>query len=145
MAEYDITNDTELRAAVRTETQYDDARLSTEDLKGLVDSAKRVLALRAEATDFYGDRGLSVALLGVVCAKAKGAVENSPVRVKNISQDDVTFRTSDGSSLQVGQYETMVQVGLSNSEVAQDDSVQGLELTNTYFSGSPSRTDQYHR
>lgn len=142
-ATFDITDDSELRDAVRTETQYTESTLSTDDLKGLVDSGKRVLALRADVSDFYGDRGLAVALLGVVAAKAKGASENQPVRVDNIGPNDVTFRTSDGSSLQLGQYEEMTQLGLSNA-TAVDDAIQGIEFTNTHFNDA-YRTDRSDR
>ncbi|WP_158294345.1 hypothetical protein, partial [Halorubrum sp. SP9] len=117
--------------------------ISEEDLSGLVDSGKRVLALRADVSDFYGDRGLAVALLGIVCAKAKGAVENSPVRVDNVGPNDVTFRTSDGSSLQLGQYEEMTQLGLSEAS-AVDDAIQGIEFTNTHFNDA-YRTDRADR
>lgn len=138
---YDIADDAELRDAVYTETQYSrDKHIDEDDLKGLVDSGKRVLALRADVSGFYGDRGIAVALLGIVCAKAKGAVENSPVRVNNIGPNDVTFRTSDGSSLQLGQYEDMTQLGLSNAE-AVDDAIQRVEFTNTHFNDS-YRTDR---
>jgi len=140
---YDITSDTELREAVRTETQYSENHISQDDLKGLVSSGKRLLALRAGVSDFYADRGLAVALLGVTAAKCKGAVENSPVRVDNIGPNDVTFRTSDGSSLQLAQYEEMVQMGLSNA-TAVDDAIQGVEFTNTHFNDS-YRTDRSGR
>ena len=129
---FDIQGDSDLRDAVRTETQYDDADISTSDLDGLIDSAKRLLALRTDATSFYDDRGLAVALLGVTCGKAKGAVENEPVRVENIGPLDVTFRTTDGSSLQVEQYAEMTQMGLSHA-ASVDDAVQGIELTNTHY------------
>jgi len=135
---FDITSDSELMAAVRDETQYTQSQLpdsdpDNPDLEGLVDSAKRVLALKANVTQFYDDRGLAVALLGVTCAKAKGAVENSPVRVKNLAGQDVTLRTSDGSSLQLAEYEDMIQLGLSEA-TSTDAGVQGLELTGTYYS-----------
>lgn len=143
-ADFDITADTDLRDAVYTETQYSrDKHISEDDVDGLIDSGKRVLALRADVSDFYGDRGIAVALLGIVCAKAKGAVENSPVRVDNVGPNDVTFRTSDGSSLQLGQYEDMTQLGLSEAE-AVDDAIQGVEFTNTHFNDS-YRTDRRSR
>jgi hypothetical protein len=134
---WDITTDSELKSAVRTETQYDTGKLSDSDLDGLVDSAKRVLAIKADVTSFYDDRGLAVALLGVTCAKAKGAVENSPVVTKNLAGGDVTFRTSDGSSLQLAQYEAMTQDGLSESE-STDAGPQPVRFTNDYFSDSSS-------
>jgi len=138
MQSYDITSDSDLQTAVRTETGYDEGTLSTDDLNSLIDSAKRVLALKVGVTSFYDDRGLAVALLGVTCAKAKGAVENSPVRVKNLAGQDVTFRTSDGSSLQLGQYEEMTQLGLAESEKT-EKGVQRLELTGTFYSDTSSQ------
>lgn len=135
---YDITTDSELKAAVRDETQYDSNTLPESDpdqpdLNGLLKSAKRVLALRAGVEDFYQDRGLAVALLGVTCAKSKGAVENQPVQVKNIATGDVTFRTTDGSSLQIEQYEQMTELGLAESS-ATDAGTKDIVFTNTFLS-----------
>lgn len=132
---FDITNDGGLVDAVYSETQYNEGHISEADVRDLLNGAKRLLALRASVTDFYGDRGLAVALEGMTCAKVKGAVENSPVRVSNVGPDDVTFRTSDGESLQLAQYEDMVQRGLSNAE-STDAGTQGVEITNTHFNDS---------
>jgi len=129
---WDITDDETLRQAVRGETGYDDSTLPQPDLESLVNSAKRVLALKAGIETFYDDRGVSVALYGLTCAKAKGRVENSPVRVEDIGPTDVTYRTTDGSSLQVAEYESMTQLGLSESD-AFDDPTRELTLTNTYL------------
>lgn len=136
--DWDITNDDDLKSAVRAETQYDDNRLPTDDLSGLLKSAKRVLALKANVTSFYDDRGLAVALLGIVCAKSKGAVENSPVVVENVAGQDVTFRASDGSSIQLGEYEEMTRLGLAESE-STDAGTQGIEFTRTFLSDSSSK------
>lgn len=130
---WDITSNDELREAVRTETQYGTNELSMDDLKGLVQSAKRVLALQADVTTFYDDRGIAVALLGITCAKAKGAVENSPVVVDNVAGQDVRFRESDGDSLQLGQYEQMTEMGLSNSSQT-DAGPKNIRFTRTFLS-----------
>ncbi len=143
MEDWDVTSDSELKSAVRTLTQYDEDILSAEDLDGIAQNGKRQLALRADVSDFYGDRGIAVALLGMTSALAKGAVENSPVRVDNVGPNDVTFRTSDGSSLQLGQYEEMTQLGLSEAS-AVDDAIQGVEFTNTHFNDA-YRTDRSGR
>lgn len=135
--QWDITDDSELETAIRGETQYDEGKLSQSDLETVISSAKRVLALKAGVTSFYDDRGMAVALLGISCAKAKGSVENSPVQVKNVSGQDVTFRTSDGSSLQVSHYEEMTQLGLAESEKT-DEGVRGIRFTNTYMTDSSS-------
>jgi hypothetical protein len=129
---WDITDDSELKEAVRAETQYDDSKISPSDLSDLVASAKRELALKAGVSSFYDDRGITVALQGVVMAKGKGAVENSPVVTKNLAGQDVTFRTSDGSSMQLSQYESMVAEALANSGV-ENAGPHGIELTNTYY------------
>jgi len=133
-ASFDVQDDSDLKAAVRDETAYDERKVSTDDLDGLIDSAKRVLALRADTTNFYVDRGTAVALLGITCAKAKGHVENQPVSVKNLGSDDVTFRTTDGSSLQLAQYESMTQLGLSNADNT-DAGTTSIRFTNNYMSG----------
>ena len=131
---FDITDDSDLQSAVRTETGYDDGKLSSDDLTGVIESAKRVLALKADTTGFYDDRGMAVALLGISCAKAKGRTENQPVQVKNLGTDDVTFRTSDGGSLQVTQYEQMTQLGLSNADNT-DAGTTSIRFTNNFMAG----------
>jgi len=131
---FDITNDSDLQSAVRTETGYDDGKLSSDNLTGVIESAKRVLALKADTTGFYDDRGMSVALLGITCAKAKGRTENQPVQVKNLGTDDVTFRTSDGGSLQVTQYEQMTQLGLSNADNT-NAGTTSIRFTNNFMAG----------
>lgn len=139
---WDIQDDSDLQAAVRDETDYDERTLPTSsdggaDLEGIIESAKRTLALQAGVTDFYDDRGIAVALLGISCGKAKAAAENSPLQVKDVSGQNVTFRTSDGDSLQVAQYEEMTQLGLSESTKT-DDAIQNITFTNDYFSDSSS-------
>lgn len=129
---WDIQSDSDLRDAVRDETQYGTSKLPTDRLDGLIGSAKRVLALKADVTSFYDDRGIAVALLGITCAKAKGAVENSPVRVKDLAGQNTTFRTSDGSSIQIADYEEMTELGLSESEKT-DAGVKQIRFTNDFL------------
>jgi hypothetical protein len=129
---WDITDNTSLRTAVRDETQYDEGKVSTEDLDGLIESAKRVLALKAGITSFYDERGIAVALLGITCAKAKGAVQNSPVRVKDIGGQNVTFRTDGEESLQLTQYEEMTQLGLREAS-STDAGPRTIEFTRDFL------------
>ena len=136
---FDITDDTELIHAVRTETGYGPELLETNspegtDLTGLVESAKRDLALRADITSFYEERGTAVALLGVTCIKAKSAVENVPVRAESIAAQDTTFRTTDGTSFQINDYERLVEQGLSSASSV-SDTADDIHLTNTFFHG----------
>jgi len=130
---WDITDDQSLRTAARGETDYDDGMVPDPKLDTLVKSAKRVLSLKANVTAFYDDRGIAVALQGILMAKMKGHVENSPVQVKNLGTEDVTFRSSDGTSLQLAEYEEMVQMGLANAD-STDAGNQNIELTHTHYS-----------
>lgn len=130
--EWDITDDTSLKDAVRHETQYDEGKLSQDDMTGLVESAKRVLALKAGITSFYEERAVAVALLGITCAKAKGAVQNSPVRVKDIGGQNVTFRTDGEESLQLTQYEEMTQLGLREAS-STDAGPRTIEFTRDFL------------
>jgi len=129
---FDITDDTELKAAIRSETGYDEGKI--EDLSSIVDSAKRELALRADLTNFYADRGSAMALFGIACVKAKSLAENQVIQVKDLGPDDVTFRTTDGSSLQVKQYEQTVQLGLSSADNT-DAGTTSIRFTNTHLQG----------
>lgn len=131
---FDIEDDGDLLSAVYTETGYDSSKLPDDDLSGVINSAKRVLALRADTTAFYDDRGMAVALLGITCAKAKGRMENQPVQVKDLGTDTVTFRAPDGSSLQLTQYEQMTQLGLSNADNT-DAGTTSIRFTNNFLSG----------
>jgi len=131
---YDITDDSDLTTAVRGETDYDDGKIDPSDFETLIDSAKRDLALRADVTNFYDDRGTAVALWGILCVKAKAHVENQPVVTDNLGPDDVTFRTTDGSSLQIQQYEQAIQRGLSNADNTEVGTTN-IRFTNTHLSG----------
>lgn len=135
--DFDIQNEDDLREAVRRETQYDEKALSTTELGEIIDSAKRVLALKAGVTTFFDDRGIAVALAGLCMAKAKGSVENSPVQVKDLAGQNVTFRTSDGSSLQISEYESMTQLGLSESNKT-DQGTNNFRFTNDWLTDSSS-------
>lgn len=135
MQDWDITSNEELKDAVRSLTQYDKERLDVTELDALVDDGKRTLALKADITQFFDDRGIAVALLGIVAARAKGAVENSPVEVKDISGQNVRFRSSTGDSLQLSQYESLTQLGLSESEKT-DDTAEMITFTNDYLTDS---------
>ena len=134
MKDWDITNDEQLKQAIRSLTSYDKNKLSESELDGVISHAKRELALRADTTGFYDDRGMAVALLGISASVAKGRTENQPVQVKNLGTDDVTFRTSDGGSLQVTQYEQMTQLGLSNADNT-DAGTTSIRFTNNFMAG----------
>lgn len=131
---FDITSDSELTDAVRSETGYDDGKIDPLDFDQLIESAKRELALKADLTKFYDDRGTAMALWGILCVKAKAHVENQAVVTDNVGPDDVTFRTTDGSSLHVQQYEETIQLGLSSADNT-DVGTTNIRFTNNYMSG----------
>jgi hypothetical protein len=54
--------------------------------------------------------------------------------VKNLGPDDVTFRTTDGSSLQVTKYEQMTQRGLANADNT-DAGTAMIRFTHDYNHG----------
>jgi len=140
MASFDITSEAELKTAIRARTQYNESELSADDIEAQIHDAQRDLLLQTgiEEADFYSDRGVTQALLGMACVKSKGAVENSPVVTKNLAGEDVTFRTSDGSSLQVTEYEQMVQQGLANSEAADEAGPKMIRFTRGFLTDSSS-------
>jgi len=129
---WDVTSGTDVEASVRGLTDYGDAEIDDSTFTEILNAAKRELALRADVTDFYDDRGLAQALVGMTCVQAKAHVENQPVRTDNIGPNDVTFRTTDGSSLQVGQYEQMIQTGLAHADEG-DSAKPNIYLTNGYM------------
>lgn len=138
-ASWDIDDNGGLIDTVRSETGYDESRLPTDALSSIIKSAKRELALRAGVESFYDDRAITMALQGLVEAKAKGRVENSPLSVKNIGPEDVTLRVPDGSELQVAQYEEMIQLGLAEANTDRGGP-EPLRVTNAYFNDENLRS-----
>lgn len=119
MADYDITNDTELETAVRHETGYETSDLSDSRLDSILDRAKQNVALRTGSSDWYTDSGLGFALFGYACIRAKSSVENIPLDSYNLLDEDVSFDTDDpDDSIQLQQWHSDVQTGLANSSVA---------------------------
>jgi hypothetical protein len=121
MNDYDITSNTELDERVRAETGYEDTpdELPQSDLETLRANAKLVLATDAGVDDgWYTDRGLGLALLGVTCVKAKARVENYSVSSWSLGGGDVSIEVedSDGSSIQMTEYENMIQMGMARAD-----------------------------
>lgn len=125
--DFDLTSNSELKAEVRDMTDYTDTSLLSESqLDTNVRVAKRILATELGVTDFYNDRGVALALLGVTCIEAKSTVEND----STVSYDfgggiSVESRESDGDSLQVQRYENLIEKGMSESNVSRPQRVIG--------------------
>lgn len=121
MSNYEITSDTELDERVRAETGYDDTpdELPQADLDTLRANAKLRLAVDGGVDDgWYDERALGMALLGVTCIKAKARVENYSVSSWSLGGGDVSIdvRDSDGDSIQMTEYENMVQMGMARAD-----------------------------
>lgn len=120
MATWDITSDTELQTAVRHETGYEQSDLSDDRLASLIDRAKQRLYLRTDSSDWFSDSGLSLALFGYACIRAKSSIENIPLDSYNLLDEDVSFDTDSAEdSIQLQQWHQDVQEGLSNSVAAE--------------------------
>jgi hypothetical protein len=131
MASYDITSDTELKAAVRAETSYEDTadELPDSQLTDLIDRAKHKTALETGSEKWYSDSGLGFALVAYTCMRAKSAVENAPIVQYNLGDESVQLRNADpDTSQQVQMWASDVQTGLDASAVDQNT---GPQMTNT--------------
>jgi len=121
--DFDITNDTELRDAVRADTGYDESDLLQNRLESIINRAKQTLYLRTDNSDWFSDSGLGLALFGYSCIRAKASVENIPLDSYNVLDEDVSFDTdSPEDSIQLNQWHQDVQIGLSNSSVSNSTS-----------------------
>jgi hypothetical protein len=120
---YDITDDSELKVAVRDATDYQSTDILSEaQLQSRINSAKRILATELElpSPDFYADRGLTLALEGIACIEAKCAVENEAVAQYDFGGGvTVEARDSKGNSLQTQRYEHRITKGLAKTNVSQ--------------------------
>lgn len=120
MNSFDITTDSELKTAVRADTQYDDSEdeLSDTDLETLINRAKQRLYLQTDSTEWYSDSGLGLALFGYACMRVKSAMENIPLDSYSLGDEDVSFDTDDvDDSLQMQMWAEDVSTGLDASTV----------------------------
>lgn len=120
MAGWDITNDAELKAAVRAETQYEDNpdELPDSDLVVLIERAKHRVSLETGSTDWYTDSGLGFVLVAYSCMRVKAAVENAAIVSYSIGDESVQLRNADpDTNQQIQQWADDVRVGLQASTV----------------------------
>lgn len=119
MESWDIASDTELEDAVRHETGYDVSDMSADRLTSIVERAKQHLYLKTDASDWYSDSGMSLALFGYACMRAKSSVENIPLDSYNLGDEDVSFDTDDpDDSIQMKQWANDISTGMSASDAA---------------------------
>lgn len=125
------SNDSELRAAVRAETQYDDEpdELPQSELSDILERAKAKVELTTESDQWYSDDGLGFALVAYTCMRAKAAIENVPLSGYSLGDERVSFDADPpDESQQLQQWAQDVSDGLDASAV--DQSV-GPKPTNT--------------
>lgn len=139
MASYDITSDNELETAVRAETLYDDVddELPSSDLGQIVDNTKMLVHAKTGSDQWYNDRGLGLVLFGLVCARAKAAVENLPIQRLSLDPVSIEARSSSGDSIQLTQYEQYVSEGMSSSTVT-TRSTPPLSVSNSWMTSDPT-------
>lgn len=139
MASFDITDKSGLQSKVRSETGYDDTpdELPASDLGDLVDDAMLLLAVKAGFTesDYFSDRGATLALLGASCIKSKASVENITVDSWSIGSGDVAIDASGaGDEDRVfAEYEDMMETGLAKSEAATESAFPTNINSGTYI------------
>lgn len=117
-----VTSDAEVVTAARDKTSY-----GTEDLpgdensgqaKGLLDDAKRVLYVKTESSDWYGDLPYGQALVAMTALKFKEAVENINIQSYGIGDEDVRFTNADpDDSQQIIAWSEEINEALAKSDV----------------------------
>jgi hypothetical protein len=134
---YAITSDTELITAVRDLTSYDDTQdelpgdANTGQMSGLVDQAKRDMAIKTGSDEWYDDLGYGNALVAHLAIIAKAAVENINLVSYSIGNERVELSNADPEdSQQIQTWAQQVANGLDNAEVAFEND-QDLSLRNT--------------
>jgi hypothetical protein len=137
MSVKEITSNSELITRVRAATGYDESDLSTTDMESIVSTTKLRLSTETDATDWYADSGLGLALYAYTCMRVKAAVENIPLQSYSLGDESVAFDTSDESdSMQMQQWVEDVNVGLQSSDAV--DQTTRLPSNSADYIGSSS-------
>lgn len=141
MADYDITSDTELKDAVRSETLYNDTsdELTEPDLDGIIDNTKMLVHAKTGSSSWFSDRGLGLVLLGLTCARAKAAVENLAIQSLSLEPISLEARDSNGNEVQFQQYEEYVSIGMSSTNVSTGGGGNPLpRVSNSFIQSDPT-------
>jgi hypothetical protein len=133
---FQIDNDSDLEAAVRSATGYHDEvdELTPTNLTAHIDDAKRDVYIETDSTDWYDDLALGQALKAHTCIIAKVAVEN--YSVSSYSFGDITIAAPDASpedSLQLQQWAQQAAEALEESDANDDATATGLSNTSAYI------------
>lgn len=131
MAAWDPTSDSDVKTAVRAETQYADNvdELPDSELSTLIERAKHRVALETGSTAWYSDSGMGLVLIAYTCMRAKAAVENAAIVSYSLGDESVQLRNATPeTSQQIQQWADDVRVGMSASSV---DSSSRIKPRNT--------------
>lgn len=116
-------DDTELAAAVRAETSYEDTEdeLPQSQLEHLIERSKAKLELETGVSSWFSNDGIGFALVAYTCMRAKAAVENISMSSYEIGAEQVDFHHADPEdNMQMQQWADDVNTGLDATDV--DDS-----------------------
>lgn len=120
LPDFAITNDTELKEAVRDSASYDDNQdeIPETQLNGLVDDAKREMYGRTKSDEWYTEVNYGQALKAWTCIVVKAAVENINIDNFSIADEQISLINSDpDSSQQIQLWMNQASRALSNSEI----------------------------
>jgi hypothetical protein len=128
-----VTNDSELEAAVRDKTSYEDNpdEWPSTQADGNIEGAKRELYIKTGSDQWYSDLAYGHALVAMTALKAKEAVENINIDSYGIGNQSLSFNNADpDDSQQIRAWSAEVDEALSESDVSFDKK-QDLPLRNT--------------
>jgi hypothetical protein len=132
-----LTNDTELKQAVRDATSYQDAadELPATQLDGLVAKAKRRLYGRTGSDMWYDDINYGRALEAWACIEVKAAVENIHIESYSIADETISLRNATrDQSQQLQLWLSDAKDGIAKSDVAfEDDPDISFSNTSAYI------------
>lgn len=119
-----LTDDTELKQAVRDATSYQDTadELPATQLDGLVAKAKRRLYGRTGNDMWYDDINYGRALEAWTCIEVKAAVENIHIESYSIADETISLRNATREqSQQLQLWLSDAKDGIAKSDVAFED------------------------
>jgi len=130
---FQLTDDTELKAAVRDATSYDDTQdqLPESQLDGNVADAKRDMYIETGSSEWYNDLAYGQALKAWTQVVAKAAVENINIESFSIADEQISLSNATRDQSQ------QIQLWLSQASTALDKSdedfptYENLSLSNT--------------
>lgn len=134
LPDFALTNDSELKNAVRDATSYDDTQdeLPSTQLDGLVQDAKREMYGRTGSQQWYSDVNYGQALKAWTCITVKSAVENINIESYSIADESISLSNADPEdSQQIQLWMNQVSRALDQAEDAGFERSQDLSFSNT--------------